>query len=133
MSEWTCTKRTLSSATECLWLLILPGLGFGQTLISQQAEILTSPRSSTAQALLFSYVTAAAGFDTQITISNTSADTEGSTPLSGTCRLYYYGVQVTCANSTPADSGRPNRTRQTPLRLRICRRASPKRDTADRT
>jgi len=95
MSEWTCTKRILSRATECLWLLILPGLGFGQTLISQQAEIVTAPRATAARPLLFPYVNAVTGWDTLITISNTSEDTSGSTPQSGTCTLYPYGTLYT--------------------------------------
>ena len=58
------------------------GLFFaGKRISAQQAEILTSPRPSTATTpLVFSFVTASAGFDTEITISNTSADTLGSSP-----------------------------------------------------
>jgi hypothetical protein len=76
-----------------LVLLAFSGVGFGQTVTSQQAEILTSPRDSTIHPLLFPYLVATSGFDTQITISNTSEDTAGSTPLGGTCTLSFYGVQ----------------------------------------
>ena len=54
--------------------------------------IITPPRSSIATtALLFPYVGNVEGYDTEITLSNTSQDPFGSTPGSGTCTLYYYG------------------------------------------
>ena len=56
-----------------------------------QGEVVTSPRSSTPQPLLFPFVLNSAGYDSEITISNTSQDTVGSTPQSGTCALTYYG------------------------------------------
>lgn len=41
--------------------------------------------------LLFPFVTNQAGFDTGIAISNTSRDTVGTAPQSGTCTLNYFG------------------------------------------
>ena len=55
-----------------------------------QSEVLPVTRSSSIQPLLFPLVTNQGGYDTEITISNTSQDT--STPESGTCTLYYYGA-----------------------------------------
>src|ERR1035438_406217 len=67
-------------------------LSWAQTVATQQGEIIAAPRPSTAStALLFPYVAAPFGFDTEITISNTSRDTLGSTPQSGSCTLNYYG------------------------------------------
>jgi hypothetical protein len=64
----------------------------GVSVTTQQAEILPATRSlGTSTALLFPFVTDDAGFDTEITISNTSADTEGSSPQAGSCSLNFYG------------------------------------------
>ena len=67
-----------------------------QAPISQQlpgqSEFLNHPRSATAQPLLFAFATNQAGFDTEIVLSNTSQDTFGSTPTSGTCSLSFYGT-----------------------------------------
>jgi hypothetical protein len=41
--------------------------------------------------LLFPFVSAQAGFDTGIAISNTSRDTVGTAPQAGTCTLNYFG------------------------------------------
>jgi hypothetical protein len=41
--------------------------------------------------LLFSFVTNQVGFDTGITISNTSSNPFGTPAQSGTCTLYFYG------------------------------------------
>ena len=59
---------------------------------TDQAEVVTPPRSSSAStALLFPYAINQAGYDTQITLSNTSQDPFGSTAGSGVCTLYFYG------------------------------------------
>ncbi len=55
-----------------------------------QSEALASPRMSGQ--LLFPFVTDFSGFDTELTISNTSLDTLGSAALSGTCTLSFYGT-----------------------------------------
>jgi len=63
-----------------LMLCSLPALlGASQFLVTQPGEILTArqPVISTTP-LVFAYVTTRAGFDTAITISNTSPDTRGS-------------------------------------------------------
>ncbi len=51
--------------------------------------------------LLFPYVTNQAGFDTGITIANTTADPFGTKPQSGTCTLNYYG-STTGGGAPPA-------------------------------
>jgi hypothetical protein len=50
--------------------------------------------------LLFPFVTNQAGFDTGIAITNTSMDTVGTTPQSGTCTISYFG-NVTGGNPAP--------------------------------
>jgi hypothetical protein len=50
--------------------------------------------------LLFPFVTNQAGFDTGIAITNTSMDTVGTTPQSGTCTISYFGT-VTGGGPTP--------------------------------
>jgi hypothetical protein len=42
--------------------------------------------------LLFPFVSSQAGFDTGIAITNTSLDTVGTTPQSGTCAINYFGT-----------------------------------------
>ena len=59
--------------------------------------------------LLFPYVTNWAGFDTAIAITNTSMDTVGTPPQSGTCTLTYFG---TLANGNPAP---PPQTTDAPI------------------
>jgi hypothetical protein len=41
--------------------------------------------------LLFTFLTNQAGFDTAITIANTTADPFGTTPQAGTCKLNFFG------------------------------------------
>jgi len=53
-----------------------------------------------AQPLLFAYVTSEPGFDTEITITNTSRDTLESAPHSGTCTLDFYGSGTVPAQQT---------------------------------
>ncbi len=69
--------------------------------VTQTAEILTSPRSSaTGTVLLFPWAVNLVGYDTEITISNTSQDTLGSASGSGTCTLNYYGTNAPSAQTT---------------------------------
>src|SRR5690348_16599171 len=82
--------KTLILACGSAWLL---SAAVTPTAI-QQAEVLAAQRPSTAQPLLFPFVVAGNGFDTEITISNTSLDTQGSTPQSGSCILNFYGSAV---------------------------------------
>src|SRR5215472_8522364 len=71
------------------------------SVTTQQAEILPAARSlGTSTALLFPFATDQAGFDTEITISNTSKDTEGSTPQAGTCTLNFYGFNSSAGPQT---------------------------------
>src|ERR1039457_4944224 len=64
----------------------------GVTVTTQKGEILTAPRSAAASTkLLFPFVIGQAGFETEITISNTSLDTQGSTAQAGTCAVVFYG------------------------------------------
>jgi len=53
--------------------------------------------------LLFPFVTNQLGFDTGIAISNTSTDQYGTTPQSGPCHLYFYGVNAPAVFDTPSD------------------------------
>ncbi|HTX37548.1 MAG TPA: DUF4214 domain-containing protein [Bryobacteraceae bacterium] len=67
------------------------------------AMVITPPRSSsTASTLLFAFVSNQLGYDTEITLSNTSQDPFGSTPGSGTCTLYYYGSNPPAGPQTTA-------------------------------
>lgn len=54
----------------------------------------TAPKNNVVPAkttLLFPFVTNQAGFDTGISIANTSADTLGTKPVAGNCELSYFG------------------------------------------
>jgi hypothetical protein len=85
-------------------LCLAASLSWAQSpVVTQQAEVLTAPRSSVAEGLLFPFVFPLDGFDVEITISNTSQDTLGSTPQSGSCALYFYGSGAPAQNpqSTP--------------------------------
>ena len=57
-----------------------------------QGEILTSPRSVSANPLLIPFVADTFGFETEITIANTSADTFGSAAQGGSCTISVYGA-----------------------------------------
>ena len=52
--------------------------------------------------LLFTFVTNQAGFDTSLTIANTSADPFGTTPVEGTCTLHFFGANAPPASDTLA-------------------------------
>jgi uncharacterized protein (TIGR03437 family) len=60
--------------------------------VIQQAEVLSTPRTAASRPLLFPFVTNQLGFDTEITLSNTSQDAVGSSPVAGTCTLNFYGA-----------------------------------------
>ncbi|MBI2681064.1 MAG: hypothetical protein HYX25_08680 [Candidatus Solibacter usitatus] len=53
--------------------------------------------------LLFPFVTNQLGFDTGIAITNTSTDQYGTTPQSGPCSLYFYGLNAPAVFTTPSD------------------------------
>ncbi len=73
----------------------------GKNVTFQKGEIITAPRAaSTPTRLLFPYVTTAAGFDTEITISNTSLDTSGSTTGAGTCSVAFFGPGAPATGTT---------------------------------
>ena len=51
--------------------------------------------------LLFPFVTNQLGFDTGIAISNTSTDQYGTTPQTGPCHIYFYGLNAPAVFDTP--------------------------------
>ena len=68
---------------------------------TQKGEVITTPRlSATPTRLLFAYATTLAGFDTEITISNTSQDNLGSVAQDGTCTLNLYGSGTPVTNTS---------------------------------
>ena len=69
---------------------------------TQQAEVIAAGRSVTPAPILFPFVTNQIGFDTQITLSNTSADTVGTAPQNGTCTISYFGSAAPSPQVTPA-------------------------------
>ncbi|MEP6715098.1 MAG: S-layer homology domain-containing protein [Terriglobia bacterium] len=93
-----------------------PAPATGETLTGElpatypagQAEVMVAPRGSATQPLLFSFVTDQSGFDTEFTISNTSQDTQGSTPVGGTCSISYYsdGAPVGAQTSASISPGK---------------------------
>ena len=65
----------------------------GNGVSTQKGEILPSSRSSANPTqLLFPYATVGSGFDTEISISNTSLDTLGSASQAGSCSLNFYSA-----------------------------------------
>src|SRR5262245_44126025 len=50
--------------------------------------------------LLFTFATCQAGFDTAITIANTTADPFGTTPQAGSCTLNFFGANAPAQSST---------------------------------
>jgi hypothetical protein len=54
--------------------------------------------------LLFPFVTAQAGFDTGFAITNTSKDTVGTPPQSGTCTISYFGTVTGGGPAPPAQT-----------------------------
>ena len=70
-------------------------------VVTQNGEVVNAPRSTaTPSRLLFPFVSSMAGVDTEITLSNTSQDTLGSTPQAGTCTLNFYGAGAPVAGTT---------------------------------
>src|SRR3974377_183162 len=63
----------------------------GTQVVSQPAEVINAPRDLSGGRLLFPFVVSGAGFDTEVTISNTSADTSGTPGQGGTCTLVFQG------------------------------------------
>lgn len=57
----------------------------------ENAEIISLPREIAPQPLLFSFATNRAGFDTEISISNTTLDPLGTLPQAGRCIINYHG------------------------------------------
>lgn len=64
----------------------------GNSIASEQAEILEVPRDNTLHPLLFQFATNQVGFDTGLVIANTGLDYLGSASSSGTCTLRYNGA-----------------------------------------
>lgn len=90
-----------------LFLCSLSALyGATQWVSTQPGEIITAPRQTTATTgLVFPFVTSQNGFETAITISNTSQDTLGSSPASGTCTVNFYnGTGSVPPQTTPTVS-----------------------------
>ena len=73
----------------------------GNVVTTQQGEVITTPRSSAAPTqLLFAFATTQGGFDTEITISNTSQDPFGSVAQAGSCTLNFYGSNAPAASTS---------------------------------
>lgn len=73
----------------------------GNVVTTQPGEVITTPRSSAAPTqLLFGFATTGGGFDTEITISNTSQDPFGSVAQAGTCTLSFYGPNAPGASTS---------------------------------
>ncbi len=77
-------------------------------LVSEAAaEVVTSPRSTAAPSrLLFPYVFTQSGFDTEITISNTSQDPLGTASQNGTCNLNFYGNAASITQTASIAAGK---------------------------
>ncbi len=75
--------------------------GGGKDAFEEEAEIISSPRSTTQKPLLFSFVSSAAGFNTGFAISNTTEDPFGTTQASGKCTLHFYGSLAPANITTP--------------------------------
>jgi hypothetical protein len=85
-----------------LGLLAAPGWG-AVSIVTRPGEVITAPRPGTAPTrLLFPYATGtgAVGWDTDITLANTSLDTLGTTPQGGACTLSFYGSNAPAAQTT---------------------------------
>lgn len=75
-------------------------LGASQHAHAESAEVITVPRDTASRPLLFNFATNRAGFDTTITISNTTLDSLGTSPQSGSCTVRYHGTVL--VGQTPA-------------------------------
>jgi len=73
----------------------LAGNGFrlaGLTLLALcVAGVPAAAKQPKGTNLLFTFVTNQAGFDTALTIANTTQDPFGTTLIDGTCTFYFYG------------------------------------------
>jgi uncharacterized repeat protein (TIGR01451 family) len=72
-------------------LVTNPNSGFN---FSETPELLAVPRPSKVEPLLFSSITNQNGFDTEISIANTGADSLGTAGSSGSCTLNFYGLNA---------------------------------------
>jgi hypothetical protein len=73
----------------------------GKFVVTQPGEIITAPRASVAATpLLFAFAISQGGFDTEITVSNTSQDTLGSTPQGGSSTFSFYGFGAVPVSQT---------------------------------
>src|SRR5438309_1633568 len=83
-------------------LCISPSLLWaGKNVSTQKGEVLPAIRSSsTPTRMLFPFLTTQSGYDSEITISNTSQDTSGSIPQAGTCTLNFFGSNAPAAGTT---------------------------------
>jgi uncharacterized protein (TIGR03437 family) len=76
--------------------------GVGANDYSETAEVVPIPRNAaTPSTVLFSSTTNVAGYDTSITIANTSQDSYGTTAASGACALAFYGATNPAPTTTP--------------------------------
>jgi RHS repeat-associated protein len=71
---------------------VAPTAGVNST---SSSAIVTNPLSSSVTSPLFPFLTNQLGFDTGISIANTSTDPFGTTTQSGTCSLNFYGAGAT--------------------------------------
>ena len=60
----------------------------------REREPVTPSGGNEKTRLLFPFVSQSPGFDTGISIANTTADPFGTAPCSGTCTLHYYGRSI---------------------------------------
>ncbi len=84
------------------------GIAFVQTRTQSQGnsvlpEILTTPRDTTAQPLLFTSLSNQNGRDSAIVISNTSLDPFGTVSSHGTCGFSFYGGNAPSGTITTPD------------------------------
>ena len=82
-------------------LAFVADVGARTIALSETPELLTLPRATTVRPLLFSSVSNQGGFDTGITIANTSADPFGTASSAGTCTLNFYGSNAPSPFVTP--------------------------------
>jgi len=71
---------------------------FLDTSLSHEGNIVTITACTTT--LLFPYTTNIAGFETGMSIANTSADIFGTVAQTGTCTLTFFGINVGGTNKT---------------------------------
>jgi len=95
-------KKIILAVTSMAVLLAIFAVTYQRARAGEQTgENVTAPNPHTR--LLFPFATNQAGFDTGITISNTSQDPFGTKHESGTCTLYFYGEAAPSAPITTPD------------------------------